>query len=402
MNKEINSFVEKNETRSVPAGVTFRLDTLYRTSERGDNWCITWCADDSQIVNMDDGNWLSRQEGGYHNHLYRISGGPENFERHDIPHYPDFTEGVGSWFGYGIVAVDGAIYVATSKTPDPGWSGPFRGVKLLKSTDNGVSWSRVDRSGNERILTVMDEARNEVTPEEMFSLAESGRLHQTQEAYPFSYFDFVQHGRNNASAPDDYLYIYGPEGAHAHQLLLARAKKQDLGKRDAWEYFVRYDDEPIWTRDIDARQPVFEYPQKNANGEYFGWYSWLPSIVWNEGLGLYIMVNGGTYAGHGLTDSDEDYFHKWMHTKTGSLGFWYAENPCGPWHAFFYTDYWTVDDPTNLIYQPKLSPKWISEDGREMVLIWSDAMKNAEGKSHRTNYSWNQMKVTLKMAEETA
>lgn len=345
---------------------------------------------------MDDGNWLDRQEGEYHNHLYRISGGPADFARHDLPGYPDFTRGVGSWFGYGIISVDGALYVAISKTPDPGWSGPFRGVKLLKSTDNGATWSRVDRHGGECPLTAMDETRNQVTAEEMFSLEESGRPHQTQMAYPFSYFDFVQHGRDHAAAPDEYLYIYGPEGAHAHQLLLARVEKQLLYQREAWQYFVNYDaDEPIWTRNIEERRPVFVYPEKNRQGEYFGWYSWLPSVVWNEGLGLYIMVNGGTYAGHGLTDSDEDYYHKWMHAKTGSLGFWYAVKPYGPWRAFFYTDYWTVDDPGNLIYQPKLSPKWISDDGRQMVLIWSDAMKDEDGRSHTVNYKWNQMDITI-------
>jgi len=385
----------KNNT--VPTGVTFHTNTIYRTRERGDNWCTTWAADNSQITNMDDGNWLARPEVGYHNHLYRITGEPENFKRHDIPNYPDFTRGVGSWFGYGIISVDGTLYVAISKTPRPGWSGPFLGVKLLKSTDNGASWSRIDRASNERLLTVMDASRNEVTPKEMFSLEEFGRPHKTKEAYPFSYFDFVQHGQDNSKAPNDYLYIYGPEGAQAHQLLLARVKKQHLGQRDHWEYFVKYDNEPIWTKNIEERQPVFEYPNQNAHGEYFGWYSWLPSVVWNPGLGLYIMVNGGTYAGHGLTDSDEDYYHQWMHTKTGSLGFWYAQNPYGPWHEFYYTDYWTADDANNLTYQPKLSPKWISNDGTQMVLIWSDAMKNAEGKSHTTNYTWNHMNITLQM-----
>ena len=398
MGKEDSAAVKNNDS-SVPTGVVFHLDTIYRSGGRGDNWCITWMADDSQIVNMDDGNWLGRKEGQYHNHLYRISGGPDGFERQDLPGYPDFTRDVSSWFGYGITSVDGALYVAISKTPELGWSGPFRGVKLLKSTDNGATWSRIDRHGSERPLVVMDEMRNVVTPEEMFSLEEFGRSHQTQEAYPFSYFDFVQHGRDNSAAPDDYLYIYGPEGAHAHKLLLARVQKQRLGERDAWQYFVCYDDEPVWTENIEERRPVFVYPEKNQEGDYFGWYSWLPSVVWNEGLGLYIMVNGGTYAGYGLTDSDEDYYHKWMHTKTGSLGFWYAENPCGPWHEFFYTDFFTVDDSSNLTYQPKLSPKWISDDGQQMVLIWSDAMKDENGKSHTVNYKWNQMNITIKTAE---
>ena len=388
--------ITESTKKTGPTGVHFNLDTLYRSVEYGDNWCITWAADDSQITNMDDGNWLGDEARRYHNHLYRIKGGPVGFEREDLPGYPDFTRGVGSWFGYGIVSVDGALYVAASKTPRLGWSGPFLGVKLLKSTDNGATWSRLGRDGSQRPLAVMDEARNLFTAEEMFSLEEWGQPHQKQEAYPFSFFDFVQHGQDNSAAPDDYLYIYGPEGAHAHQLLLARVKKQEIGRRDAWEYFASYQkNKPVWTPDIEQRQPVFVYPEKSQEGNYFGWYSWLPSVVWNQGLGLYIMVNGGTYAGHGLSASDEDYYHQWMHTKTGSLGFWYAEHPWGPWHQFFYTDYWTVDDPGNLTYQPKLSPKWISPDGRRMTLIWSDAMKNAEGRSHTTNYKWNHMEIDL-------
>ncbi len=107
------------------------------------------------------------------------------------------------------------------------------------------------------------------------------------------------------------------------------------------------------------------------------------------------MVNGGTYGGQGMTASDKDYYHGWMHTETRSLGFWYAEKPYGPWHRFYYTDYWTVDDRKNRTYQPKLSPKWISKEDTEMVLIWSDAMKNEAGKSHTVNYKWNQMKITI-------
>lgn len=54
----------------------------------------------------------------------------------------------------------------------------------------------------------------------------------------------------------------------------------------------------------------------------------------------------------------------------GSLGFWYSANPFGPWEKFYYTGHWIVDDLNNRTYQPKLSPKWIGEDGTEMTLIW--------------------------------
>ena len=380
--------------KHIPTGVTFHRNTIYRSDNSGDNWCITWAADDSQITSMCDGSWLGKKS--YHNHLYRIIGGPDNFSRKDIPNYPDFSGGPGSWFGYGIVSVDDILYSVVSKTPADGWSGPFRGIKLLKSKDNGHTWYRVDRYGNERRIGPWDDARNEVNVNEMFFLEEFGLPHQKQEAYPFSYVDFVKNGRDNSAAKDDYLYIYSPEGSHAHKLLLARVRKDKLGIRSAWEYFVKYEKNcPVWTSNIHERGYAHIFQEKSRDDNYFGWYSWLPSVVWNQGLGLYIMVNGGTYAGQKMTSSDKDYYDSWMHTRTGSFGFWYSDNPYGPWHQFYYTDYWTVDDPGNLTYQPKLSPKWISEDGKKMVLIWSDAMKDKDGHSHTVNYKWNHMKITI-------
>ncbi|MEN8201645.1 MAG: hypothetical protein ABFS28_03555 [Bacteroidota bacterium] len=351
---------------------------------------------------MCDGNWLDLEypeDGYFHNHLFRIVGEADSFTRVDIPDYPVLSGEKGSWFGYGLVAVNGNIYSAISKTPEGKWSGPFRGLKLLKSPDQGESWYRLGRNGEEMLLNPNDSMQNLVNDSEMFNLEEYGIPHKQQEAYPFSFVDFVQCGQDNTAAGDDYLYIYSPEGAHSHKLTLARVEKGKIGIREEWQYFTRYNDrdQAEWTSDIKMRGYVCEFPEKSDKGDYFGWYSWLPSVVWNQGLGLYIMVNGGTYAGYGMTDSDHDYYDAWMHTETGSLGFWYSEHPSGPWKQFFYTDYWTVDDGQNRTYQPKLSPKWISEDGTKMVLIWSDAMKNEKGHSHAVHYLWNQMKITIEL-----
>ncbi len=109
------------------------------------------------------------------------------------------------------------------------------------------------------------------------------------------------------------------------------------------------------------------------------------------------MVNGGTYSGRTMNDSDKDYYDAWMHTETGSLGFWYSKNPYGPWKQFYYIDYWITDKEKNRNYQPKLSPKWIGKDGTKMILIWSDAMTNERGESHADNYLWNQMKIRIEL-----
>ena len=390
-----NASLSRRRGKPVPVGVVFHKDTIFRLGGHGDNWRPAWVADGSQITPMCDGDWLNSGH-GYHTHLYRILGGPDGFKREDLPNYPDFSGEAGSWFGYALLSVDGVLYSFVSKTPGPRWSGPFRGMKLLKSKDNGRTWYRVDRRGRERRIGPHDEARNEVTPGEMFFLEEFGLPHQKKEAYPFSFVDFVKCGKDNAAARDGYIYIYSPEGAHAHKLLLARVPKEKLGERSAWEYFVKFENgRPVWTADLRKRGYVHVFPEKSGRGDCFGWYSWLPSVVWNEGLGLYIMVNGGTYGGPKMTSSDADYYHSWMHTRTGSLGFWWSENPYGPWRRFYYTEYWTVDDPKNRTYQPSLSPKWISKDGKEMILIWSDAMADEKGRSHTVNYLWNHMKITI-------
>lgn len=383
------------QLRPVPTGVTFHRDTIYRSEHRGDNWCLTWAADNTQVTSMCDGNWLGGKN-SFHNHLYRILDGPEEFTVEDVPGYPQYVRKTGSWFGYGIVSVDRVLYSVVSKTPANQWSGPFRGIKLLKSTDQGQSWVRVNHRAQERRLEPNAAARNEVNRDEMFFLEEEGRPHRNQLAYPFSFVDFVKCGRDNSAARDGYLYIYAPEGAEAHKLLLARVPKEKLADRSAWEYFQHYQgDRPVWTSNLADRGTVHVFPEKSADGNYFGWYSWLPSVVWNPGLGLYIMVNGGTYGGHGMSAADKDYFDAWMHTETGSLGFWYSEHPYGPWQQICYTDYWVADSERNRTYQPKLSPKWISEDGKQMILIWSDAMKNEQGRSHTVNYKWNHMRITI-------
>ena len=48
----------------------------------------------------------------------------------------------------------------------------------------------------------------------------------------------------------------------------------------------------------------------------------------------------------------------------------------GPWTQFYYNNHWQPGgDPNERTYQPKLSPKWISDDGKEMVLIWSELLQ---------------------------
>ena len=381
---------------SSPSGVRFRNETLRRLGSKGDNFDQTWAADDSVITALDDGDWFNERF-TYHSQLYRLRGQANGFSVSEVQNYPEFHVRGDGWFAYGVLSVDGVLYSLVSKTQTAAWShGPFRGMKMLRSYDGGNTWNRVDKNNNDRFLSRSDSSRELLNDNEMFFFEEFGRFGKGRTAYPFSYATFVQNGRDHQASKDGYVYIYAPEGANSHQLLLARVRPNQLGQRSAWQYFSGWNgNTPRWTSNIEQRQPNLVYPERASNGEYFGWYSWLPSVVWNEGLGVYIMASGGTYAGGGGTNSANDYYHQFMHNRSGTLGFWYSENPYGPWKRFYYNENWTVDDSANLTYQPKLSPKWISSDGRRMTLIWSDAMRDANGHSHSVNYQWNQMEIDI-------
>jgi hypothetical protein len=77
-------FAQQNKKeKAIPVGVSFNKESIKRIGAGGDNWCITWAKDGSQIVSMCDGNWLrlDNPHGGFHNHLFRITGKAENFKR---------------------------------------------------------------------------------------------------------------------------------------------------------------------------------------------------------------------------------------------------------------------------------------------------------------------------------
>ena len=59
-NTEKNNIAEETK-KAVPEGVIFNKKTLKRLGASGDNWCLTWAADGSQIVSMCDGNWLDQK-----------------------------------------------------------------------------------------------------------------------------------------------------------------------------------------------------------------------------------------------------------------------------------------------------------------------------------------------------
>ena len=372
------------EPHSVP--VDLEIDNyVMRSGDRGDNWFSTWGEDGALYTNQCDGRGWKNEDGSlreYHNNvIWRIFGGPDSSSFDPEPiEYPDYsrsgyTEIYGpiippdtgiqfvphgklrngwNWYGYGLVSIDGNLYQFISHCGERyGW-GWFDGTQLIwrpKGEKRWIRWNSSDAHDRDRWL--LNEGGNQL----MFF---------NEPDLAFSFISVAQFGQDYSQNNDGYVYLYSPEGKEkAANLNMARVKKNEITDRNKWEYFVRIkeDGEVEWvTGDISKRGIVHRFP------EGWGFYSWSPSVVWNEKLELFIMETGGTQP-PGIGDP----LSNGPHTKSGSLMFLWAKNPWGPWTQFYFEEEWKVGEDMNRTYLPQLSPKWISKDGTEMYVIFSDA-----------------------------
>jgi hypothetical protein len=335
-------------------------DTIIRRKEfTGDNWHTTWGADGHQYVLQCDGR-------GYNTRLWRLRGQPPDFTFEPVESHPGPKEsdaeakaGRARYYGFGILAVGDTITHFLS-TPNKWHDPPYRfiGSKCVYSPDGGASWKNQDGSS-----PIMFEKYTERTAKNMMFLNEPGDC--------FSLLTLLQMGKGYAQNKDGFAYIYAPNGnleGSMNQLALARVQKDKLRERSAYEYFagLAADGGATWSAKIDDRKPVHTFPA--------GWvnkldhpYSWHPSVVYNEPLGVYMMANWGV---------GTDAAGRWF-AKPSYLGFYVANNPWGPWRQVHEETAWfpAGGDPGGQCYQPQIMPGWIGADGKSFWLAWTQFPK---------------------------
>lgn len=329
----------------------------------GDNFCNTWAANDKIYMTVDDGLGWQKDAGSikkeFNNRVWALDGGPDNYTPEYLPNFSDY-EKKNDLYGFGIIAVDGYLYYTIS-TP---YKTDKLGVKLLYSPDYGNNWYRHDGTNDQ-----IDQYK--VNDSTMFFYKEPNHL--------FSYIDFVQYGKDYEDSKDNYVYLYCKLTNPVPSIYLARVAKghQNIIDKSKYEYFKGYhnNDKPIWTYDISSSGIVMTF------NEGFYHSAFLPSVVYNKGLDLYILTVGGRY---------EDRFAG----KPSVLSFYWSKYPWGKWTPFYDTDNWIGDSPENILYQPKFVPKFTSEDGETMYINYSDCRKN-----WGDYYVYNQQKIQLELGE---
>lgn len=315
----------------------------------GDMWPITW-ADDGYLYGAAGDN----------------SGSPMNFWR--IHHGPlDVFRGTG-WGVYleliDNLPIDPKVYCQKPNLHPKNGVKPasllcmygviYMAVELHNYGDNPV-FNR-QHNINAWIITTTDYGKTwnrDATPLDFFT----GRL-----ASPH----FIQFGQDYAGARDEYIYASFPAGddggsywENADYLLLGRVPKYSLLDRAAWEFYTGLDGEgqPTWSADDTQAQPTFRYERMTGENH----------ISYNSGIRRYLMGN------YGFIDSEGNPrpYHAtggWPESALRSqLTLYEAPEPWGPWKLFHQDDNWgTYGD-----YQPCFPTKWMSQDGKTMLMVSS-------------------------------
>ncbi|MEQ8789719.1 MAG: serine hydrolase [Pirellulaceae bacterium] len=282
-------------------------ETILRLAGGSDNWPTTWGDDDAQYTAYGDGwGFKPRVERKLSVGLARVWGTPDDPRAENLrsESLEDVGDGARGRKASGILMVDGVLYllIRNADNAQLGWS-----------RDHGATWTWADW----RFTT------------------------------SFGCPTFLNFGRNNAGAPDEYVYVYSFDSDSAYKaadrMVLARAPRKRITDRAAYEFFARIDDQqrPEWSGDISKRGAVLT--RKGAC--YRG------GVTYNAPLKTYLwaMLEGGSTE------------------RNDRLAVYAADEPWGPWREIFHTDQWDVDPGETASF----SPKWISADGRTVHLVFS-------------------------------
>jgi hypothetical protein len=183
----------------------------------------------------------------------------------------------------------------------------------------------------------------------------------------------LQFGRDHQATPYDYVYHYFIRPVSSADFVtqspgavyLLRSPKNRLLDRTSYEFFSGLrSGKPFWSRDAQAKKPVFE----DANG-----VGWNLSVTWNPGLGRYLLITEHTQS------------------SKGNMGVFDAPQPWGPWTSVEYLNLserkqfgaGKVDPDT---FYWNIPIKWQSADGVEFTLVFTGA---GRGKG---NDSWNSIR----------
>ena len=207
---------------------------------------------------------------------------------------------------------------------------------------------------------------------------------------------FVDFGRDNASAPGDFVYIYYTRPQVTQRVYLKRIAaaglRADPTSRE-FEYFCGlgwFGRPRAWSRDETRAQPVFV----DQNGTDV-------QVVYDAPLGRYLLTSGHVPVGQRLAEqtaaadaaastpatadaaastqakvdaaASTPVAATVSQPQAGRVGLFEAPQPWGPWHTVGYYENWgdLGDKPDHEYLGLHLPAKWISPEGTSLWTLFS-------------------------------
>ena len=293
------------------------VDTITRKAAGGDNWPITWADDDAIYTTWGDGwGFKPKVPNKLSMGFVRIVGEPGNFTGTNIRSIAEQLGGGRSGRkGWGIISVDGVLYLLMGHADRQGGQ-----AQLAWSHDYARTWTFA----------------NWKFPQ-------------------FGLMGFVNYGKDYMGARDNYVYSYSHDGpladTPADHFILMRVPKNRITERGCWEFFERIDGagHAVWTSDIKRRGAVFNHTDGCLRS----------AMTYNAPLRRYLWWQHIPVP-KGSADRGDTRFE-------GGFAVYDAPEPWGPWSTAFYTERWDVGPGEH----GDFPAKWMSEDGREIYLVFS-------------------------------
>lgn len=159
---------------------------------------------------------------------------------------------------------------------------------------------------------------------------------------------FINYGKNYEGAPDGFVYSFSPDAEDAYtpadRIVLARALKDKVRDRAAYEFFEKMDEggKPRWTRDVARRGAVYAHKAS----------CYRSNVTWNGPLKRYLWT---------MT------LPKKEARRSYSLTLLEAPHPWGPWSVMEQATPWDVDAGDSAC----IPAKWLRADGRGGYLVFA-------------------------------
>ncbi len=294
---------------TVIRGVTWApKESIVRKAKGGDNWPLTWTADDELFTAYGDG-WgfepmiKPKLSLGFS----RVQGGPDSFTGVNVRSETGEQVGQGpkGKKASGLLMVDGVLYMTVRNA---------KNAQLAWSEDGGLTWTWADWK------------------------------FETSFGMP----SFLNFSRDYAGARDGFVYLYSQDADSAYegadQLVLARVPKERIREKEAYEYFSGAFGAaaPQWSAEVEKRTGVLTNPGRVYRS----------SVSYDVGLKRYLACV--------ILPEEDTRF-------SGGFSVFDAPEPWGPWTTVYYTEQWDVG-PGETCHFP---PKWMSEDGKTLHMVFS-------------------------------